>query len=483
MASASFSYSQSCDPATGRGIITITVVNANIGPGQAETGTEATITGADGIEYGGSVTAPQDFTGLPNQEYYVRVRVSFADATDTQGNPGTATSAIRTVLLACAPPTPANPPATAINLVTQAPTAAGGAGLLTYTLVNVLGPTARVQVVGTTLLGTENQALGTHDWAGLQPGSYNLGIYEETSQGPPLVFTNEIVPFTIPPFVAGPGGPTVPTPPPAPVWHPVGGVLPNPALLAVPVASLTTAPVAPETEGQPRVGLFVEVELYRPGFALPFALARKTIRTLADTIDVAQYLRAQLVAAMEYPGFAGVLRDVGAAFLFTYRFREIDNQATGPWVVPAGIHYAVLAAMPPTAAVLAPYINTAPTVLDAELARWPVAFPSGEAVQNLGYPLEVGLLLPTHEEAPLYLEAEYYGSGGQLLEIRTTVLDSEEPAGYYRFALPASPLPCAAYLEVVVSNVNRGFAGTCNGVAAPVLEDGLLLTETGFLKL
>lgn len=378
-----------------------------------------------------------------------------------------------------------------VNVVGTAPTAAGGKGLVEYTLATVVGASNLVELTdangGTYAYITFAAGAGTWQIPSVPPGTYNLVAYDDHTDSQTVnhpSYCEARATVVVPPYQ----GVVVPPVEPAPQWHPVGGVLPNQASLAVPVTPLVNQ------DGTPRVGLYVEVELKRLGAADKFATARRVIRTSADSIDVSQYLRGQLLALAGYPSYSGLFSDATAGFGFTYRYRAIDNNGMGQWIEPLGKHYGILAAMPPAAQNLLPYVVTKATPGTAATTGWPLAFASGAPAQVVGYPLEVALLLGARPAGTvLYLEAQYFDSLGNLLELRNVVVDDTRQPGYYRYCLPANPLPCAAYLELVVSDANRAFAGVCvgsSGTPGPGTGNpstpgngGRLIANGGFIKI
>lgn len=342
------------------------------------------------------------------------------------------------------------------DVVAQPPSAAGGLGTIAYKVRGMQSATATAllyrfgqpgQVDSTTLQASDQN---TPQAFAAVPGNYFIGAQDGTC------FAADVE-AVVGPYVA-------PAQPPGPPqYFPVGGVLPNPVLMPCTVSSLTTA------AGDVRTGLHLELELRRDGVGgATFATVRKTVRKLQELVDVSVYLRSQLSTLPGYLPNQGLFRDRATAVGFAYRYREVDSTGPGGWVDCPGTNYAVLAARPPGQLSLARII--------AELASysgWASAFPSGEAVQFVGYPLEVGIIIPDRPaNTPTFLEAVYSSAAGQVLEVRTWPVLDTAPAGYYRICLPADPLPCATKLFLAVCNENRAFAGTCDGVAPPVLTTG-----------
>jgi hypothetical protein len=230
-------------------------------------------------------------------------------------------------------------------------------------------------------------------------------------------------------------------------WQPVGGVLPNPVPLPI-EANLVDA------AGLPRPGLHVEVELWRPAAVAAFVSFRATVRQASQTVDAAPYLRAELIALQRYAAAASQpLIDADASLAYTYRYRIADRTGAEPWVVRAGVRYAVLAALTGAADTMAPYVADG-TGKVASL------FPDGEGVQFVGYPFEVSVLLPP-ATSTRYAELRYLDALGQPVEIRSYALASTLPAGMLRIPLPNNPPVCASAVEVSIRDDNRGFVGTC----------------------
>ncbi|MDJ0367391.1 hypothetical protein QMK33_19760 [Hymenobacter sp. H14-R3] len=254
-------------------------------------------------------------------------------------------------------------------------------------------------------------------------------------------------------------------------WEPVGGVLPNPVLLLV-EASLSDA------AGVLRPGLHVQVELWQPAALVAFAAFKATLRAATQYVDAAPYLRAQLVALLRYPATArSPLVDRDASLRYYYRYRVADAAGAEPWQQRAGERYAVLAALQGPADTMAPYVADG-------TGRVACIFPSGEAVQFLGLPLEVSVLLPAADVDQIrYAELRYLDAGGQEVEIRSYALPASLPAGMLRIPLPGLPLPCAACVEVAIVDTDRAYAGTCSNYTPTPAQPGYLLTNTGRLRL
>ena len=244
-------------------------------------------------------------------------------------------------------------------------------------------------------------------------------------------------------------------------WEPVGGVLPNPVLLQVEAALTDAAGVA-------RPGLHVEVELWRPTAVAAFARFRATMRQNPQAVDAAPYLRAQLMAAQWYPGTVGPITDANAALRFFYRFRVVDSTGPEYWQERAGERWAVLAALPGATDSMLPYVADGG-------GRVASIFPSGEAVQFVGCPLEVSVLLP-EATTTRYVEWRYLDATGQQVQIRASALGPTVPAGLLRIPLPSNPPAGAASVEVSVRDDDRS-----TGTVTPPTTGGYLLTNTGKL--
>lgn len=408
------------------------------------------------------------FTGAPNGSY-----------TLTADNGENSTSRQVTVFCSGTPPPAGNVCTIALtNVAGVAPTTAAGFGAATFTvagvqtalavirLYNAAGPAGGPALQSTNVFNPGSAAA----FGGLLPGTYKLVASE--SEGAAGAAPCETVETEVVIPAPAPTG-TAPAPAPA-VFYPVGGVLANPVLLACTVSSLTTA------TGGPRVGLHLEVELYRSAAAEgTIATARKTVRGLQELVDVATYLRPLLQAQQNYPPNSGLLRDAATAFAFAYRFREVDSTGAGVWQDRPNPAFAVLAARPPERTTLQDMVARV-----GSLARFASVFPTGEAVQFVGYPLEVGIMLPEREATlPTFLEAVYYDGAGAPIEIRSWPVLASAAAGYYRLCLPEDALPCAAKLLLSVCNENRAFTGSCLGVAIPpvLAEGGRIIAGTGYL--
>jgi hypothetical protein len=235
----------------------------------------------------------------------------------------------------------------------------------------------------------------------------------------------------------------------APRWEPVGGVLPNPVLLKV-EASLLSA-------GAPRLGLHVEVELWRPAAVAAFATFRATIREATQYIDAAPYLRAELRALQRYAAAAPApLVDADASLRFTYRYRVVDKAGAEPWVKREGPRYAVLAALAGPTDTMGPYVADG-------TGKVASVFPDFEGMQFVGYPLEASVLLPP-PSGPRWAELRYLDGWGNAVEIRSYALAADLPAGMLRIPLPNNPPLRAASVEVSVRDDNRVFVGTGGNV-------------------
>lgn len=251
-------------------------------------------------------------------------------------------------------------------------------------------------------------------------------------------------------------------------WYAVGGLQPLP--VALPVALSLT-----DTQGARRQNLYAEVELFSAGQATAFASFRRTIRTATDTVDAAPYLRSQLLTQLRYSVVSGPQRDADAGLVFHYRYRGVDSTGPGPWVDRPLPRYAVLAAPDATDSNLLGY-----TASSASPARPLSAFPV--PTQFVGLPLEVTLLVPDLS-GPLFCQLRYLDALRQELEIRTVAIPPAERGGVVRVALPATPLPCAAFVVAALVDEDHNYDGTCaSGSTTPTLPPGYLQLP-GRLKL
>lgn len=329
------------------------------------------------------------------------------------------------------------------------PTSPGGFGYvaIVYTSSNP-APVSMSAVNLTLFTGHDAPAPGFTGGSGhltnLLPGSYSFNL----RQGDTCSTTGTFVLKE----AASPPDPSLGKPA---RWEPVGGVLPNPVLLAI-EASLTTR------AGLPRPGLHAELELWRPAATAAFASFRATVRTASQQVDAAPYLRAQLVALPRYSAAASQpFVDADAALRFTYRFRVVDSDNAEPWQSRAGERYAVLAALAGATDTMAPYVADG-------TGRVASIFPDGEGCQFVGLPLEASVLLPPATGQPRWAELRYVDALGAAVEIRTYPLADSLPAGMLRIPLPPDPPLCATAVEVSVRDDNRAFVGTCGYVLPPV---------------
>ena len=329
----------------------------------------------------------------------------------------------------------------------HAPTTAGGFGYVSYETTTAANDHVWLAVDGPVYAETNTLGQGPGELHRLPAGQYSYRLYLENT--PTCELTGS---FSIP----DPASPVDTSLADAPRWEPVGGVLPNPVGLKV-EALLTDA------QGAPRVGLHAEVELWQPGALAAFASFRATVRTSPQYVDAAPYLRAQLRAVLGYslPNGPLPLVDADASLRFSYRYRLVDRTGAGPWLTRAGERYAVLAALPEAADTMAPYVADG-------TGRVASSFPSGEAVQFVGCPLEVSVLLPP-ADVSRWAEWRYLDAYGQEVEIRAIELPPQLPAGVLRLPLPNNPPLCAASVEVSVRDDNRAYVGTCGHVLPPAL--------------
>lgn len=324
------------------------------------------------------------------------------------------------------------------------PTTAGGFGFFTFTYT-----TATQYVLGVTVDGPVFKASNYPNTGVAQVNNLLAGRYSYTlalGENGACLITGT---FTI--------NDPAPAPDPSlgqpPRWEPVGGVLPNPVLLAI-EATLASA-------GTPRPGLHAELELWRPAATAAFAKFRATVRTASQLVDAAPYLRAQLVALPRYNATASQpLVDADAALPFYYRYRVVDAANAEPWQQRAGERYAVLAALASATDTMAPYVADG-------TGKVASIFPDGEGCQFVGLPLEASVLLPPPTGGPRWAELRYVDALGHTVEIRTYSLADSLPAGMLRIPLPPDPPVCATAVEVSVRDDNRAFVGTCGNVLVP----------------
>jgi hypothetical protein len=327
---------------------------------------------------------------------------------------------------------------TLLSATPYRPTAAGGFGYVAIAYSSSDPAPVQVTAVNLTLFTYHYAAApgftnGAGQLSNLLPGKYTFDL----RQGDTCVATGT--------FVLEDAAPVR--------WEPVGGVLPNPVLLAV-EATLATS-------GVPRAGLHVELELWRPGALAAFGRFRATVRTASQLVDAAPYLRAQLVALPRYSATVSQpLVDADASLRFFYRFRVVDSDNAEPWQTRAGQRYAVLAALASATDTMAPYVADG-------TGKVASIFPDGEGCQFVGLPLEASVLLPSATGTPRWAELRYVDALGQAVEIRTYPLADSLPGGMLRIPLPPDPPTCATAVEVSVRDDNRAFVGTCGNVLVP----------------
>jgi hypothetical protein len=376
---------------------------------------------------------------LPNDRYTVMV------LSNTGPNKGT-----RTATVACTP-VPASGGGSScdlqiVSVTPTAPTAAGGFGFVTVVYSTSSHTPAYVQAVSRTNGGLYANSVAdtTDDKTGVL---YQLPVDNYTLVvGLPGTNCEARRDFAVPAFVPVPD----PTPAEPARWEPVGGVLPNPVLLDIEA-------VLVDATRTPRAGLHVDIELWRPGAVATFVGFRATVRAAKQQVDAAPYLRAELLTQQRYAGtVATPFVDGDACLRYTYQYRIVDAASVGPWVVRLGPRYAVLAALPEAADTMAPYVADG----TGQVAS---IFRSGEAVQFVGMPLEVSVLLPP-PDGPRWAELRYLDAWGQAVEIRSLLLADTLPAGMLRIPLPNDPPLCATSVEVSVRDDDRHFASTCGHV-------------------
>jgi hypothetical protein len=336
-----------------------------------------------------------------------------------------------------------------ISVTPTAPTSPGGLGYVTVVYATSSHIPPYVQAVNRVTNGLyANPFADTTDdktgvLYGLPVGEYDLvvGLLDDYS-------CTATAPFSLPPFAA------VDTSlQDAPKWEAVGGVLPNPVLLKV-EATLLSA-------GSARVGLHVEVELWRSDAAAAFATFRATVRTATQYVDAAPYLRAELVALQRYAATATApLIDADAVLRFFYKYRVVDRSGPEPWQTRARGRYAVLAALPQAADTMAPYVADG-------TGKVASIFPDGEGCQFVGLPLEASVLLPPFIGTPRWAELRYLDAYKRPVEIRSYALDAGLAAGMLRIPLPNDPPLCASFVEVSVRDDNRAYPGNCGHVVPP----------------
>jgi hypothetical protein len=329
---------------------------------------------------------------------------------------------------------------TLLFLTGHAPTSAGGFGYISYETTTAADDHVWLSVDGPVYAETNTLRQGPNELHRLPAGLYSYRLYLENT--PTCEVTGTL-------RIPEPASPVDPSLADAPRWEPVGGVLPNPVLLKV-EASLLSA-------GAPRLGLHVEVELWRPAAVAAFVTFRATIREATQYIDAAPYLRAELRALQRYAAAAPApLVDADASLRFSYRYRVVDKAGAEPWVKREGPRYAVLAALAGPTDTMSPYVADG-------TGKVASVFPDFEGMQFVGYPLEASVLLPP-PSGPRWAELRYLDGWGNAVEIRSYALAADLPAGLLRIPLPNDPPVRASVVEVSVRDDNRAFVGSGGNV-------------------
>lgn len=368
------------------------------------------------------------------------------------------------------------------TLQAYAPTSAGGFG---YAQVDVATTAATVTVevwrVGIQWVVLERVAPGRQFLYGLPASSQAYELRIRDSNGcvlPPMEFT--IRPFrrvgcrdasalNYDPLATEDAVPSLCVFEDTP-WDAVGGLMPAPVWLPIPVDLLDAA-------GRPRQGLYVEVVI-SSGDAVLYG--RKQVRVANERFNAAGLLASRLAPLLRYGSGVPVQADNDAFAHYNYQYRAVDSTGPGEWQYRYRLRYVVLAAPAADDSDLLPYVTLqgAGRPLPGALSVFP------EMVQFVGLPLETTLLVPDRPAGnTLYVELRYLDAAGGELEIRSLPVGPQVPAGVLRVSLPGNPLPCAERVLVALVDTNRAYAGSCDGVGVGVPDDGLLLVNDGFLKL
>lgn len=348
---------------------------------------------------------------------------------------------------------------TVVIVTLDAPTTPGGWGQVVFTLSGAVDTVQYAEFTrlsdGVAVQGLQTDGNGTYTLP-MPPASVGtplrLTVYEDVAR--PADGCEVVVELTVPGFAVV-ADPSLAGPRP---WQPVGGVLPNPIALPIEAQLLDFA-------GNPRPGLYAEVELLQAGATVAFASFRATVRQAAQTVDAAPYLRSQLRAALTYGSPLSQPRLDGPCVVpYTYRYRIGDRQTLGAWQARAGVRYAVLAALPGVADTMQPFVADG-------AGRVASIFPSGEATQFVGLPLEVAVLLPAPTPGQdRYAEWRYLDGYGRAVEIRSLLLPDGLEAGLLRLPLPPDPPVVAATVEVAIVDEDRSFSYPGPHVTPPIVQ-------------
>lgn len=447
-------FSSSCDATTGASVVSFTCNKQVFGvPCSVDIFDNSTGQRVWSDALPGNINA-RAFTvspPLPNGAYYI-----LADNTEASTN-----SAVFEV--DCTPVTPSSCSINVVILGVDPPTSAGGSGQVRYRvsgtvdnqqsaaifnaaggLVNGMAPygdgdfSAPVPPNGIGVLCT----LTVNEQGGIAFGDIATGCFAQAD-------------FTIPDFAAPPTTPDVTE------WFAVGGLLPNPARLACLVTSLATLgpdpanPTGPQIS-LPRAGLHLELELFRLGQPDHFARVRKTVRSTTELVDVARYLWPQLAAVYGYAP-RSIAYDPDALLAFTYRYREVDATGAGPWVDKLATRYAVLAGLPGYLDPMRRYVGD-PTTPGLPMSSF------RELVHNIGFPLEVSILIPGDRPVDLYLEHRYFDAGGNEVAIASWTVPAGDVGAMVRFPHIDYAIFCAVKAESALVNIDRSYAGVCAGL-------------------
>lgn len=248
---------------------------------------------------------------------------------------------------------------------------------------------------------------------------------------------------------------------PAPTYHAVGGVLPNP------INYVITAD--PLLEGEPKRNHFIKASIYRADYTL-IGTMQARVRNGKATLDVSGYLRpvvgTEITTATE-----NVEAAENAMLGFYIGYTEHYNGiATTPKMLKNPKRYAVEAALDGYADDMRPYLldYPAPDTLPA------FTTPYAQPVAFSGLPFEVSILISeAMADKPMWFERRYLDHAGNELEILSTAIPSGMAGKRARLRLDAMPLHCAWKVELCINDENRAYFGSC-----PVAEGIRIFDKT-----
>lgn len=234
-----------------------------------------------------------------------------------------------------------------------------------------------------------------------------------------------------------------------PQYHATGGVLPNPVYFQREFSTVVPGPTP-----APKERHYITVNLYLPGAPEPFTPPiQQRIRNGIAKVDISRELRQGPLTID--PALAAISYDAAALYAYEIGYIETYNGVSQP---------EIRASLPQRYAVRA-----ARQEMDSDLGQFVVA-PNktgvpfltsfDEPVMFAGEAVHLAALIDSEMSAgnDIYLERSYYDAAGRLVERKTFPVFE---TGYVRFAIKDTPLPCAAYVEVVLTSEERMQAGEC----------------------